>query len=159
MMKFIQRWKEEWWNRHESEIVRDYAERESELKQELDSHLEADRASFEKTRKLAQEAMDLQVATLKVREKELEELTKLMDSKRLDLARKNEELLNQIKLIEAKTSPSNVWVEAFGMGFSKAWDMMAPILMEGVKLSKKSIEDMAITDTLKRMNGNNKKTH
>lgn len=70
-----------------------------------------------------------------------------------DQARINEELRQQIHLLEAKASPSNVWAEAFTSGFNKAWDMMAPLMEEGSAKVRQSIYDKGVNDTLKRLEG------
>jgi hypothetical protein len=55
----------------------------------------------------------------------------------------NEDLRTQIKLIEAKARPDNVWVEAFTAGFNKAWDMMTKVIGNGFERSK----ELLITET------------
>ena len=51
-------------------------------------------------------------------DKEFEELKLLHETK-------SNELRQQIKLLEAKASPDQVWVSAFTAGVSKAWDLMS----------------------------------
>src|SRR3990167_6014586 len=92
---------------------------------------------------------------LETREKELdfkrrdiEDLEKRLHDKKSDLEKANEEIRNQIRLIEAKASPSSVWVESFSHGFSKAWDMMMPIVNEGSEKLKNSIYRKATDETI-----------
>ncbi len=49
-----------------------------------------------------------------------------------------------------KESPvsQDAWLEGFSAGFSKAWDMMMPMMKEGFNRSIKAIHDQAVTDTL-----------
>lgn len=60
---------------------------------------------------------------------------------------------------EKELSPEEVYIHGFKEGFNKAWEMMMPVMMEGVLKSKKSIEDQAIQETIRRNNGNYQKTH
>lgn len=53
------------------------------------------------------------------------------------------------KLEKVKALKDDVaWVEGFTLGFSKAWDMMAPLMTEGVIKMKQAIRDEAINATL-----------
>lgn len=61
--------------------------------------------------------------------------------------------------LEKDLTPEEVYIKGFSEGFNKAWEMMIPLMMEGVENSKKVIRDMAIDETLRRNFGNNKKTH
>ena len=47
--------------------------------------------------------------------------------------------------------PANVWAEAFTLGFSKAWDMMAPLMTDGVRRMEETIRTQAIEETLARL--------
>lgn len=46
------------------------------------------------------------------------------------------ELKEQLRILEAKASPDGVFIEAFGLGFSKAFDMMADVIGAGFRKSK-----------------------
>ena len=70
-------------------------------------------------------------ATLDKNQADLEDMARRLQDRKEDLAKANEELKAQIRLIEAKASPDSVWVQAFSQGFSKAWDMMIPIMSSG----------------------------
>lgn len=74
-----------------------------------------------------------------------------LNDKKASLERANEELKTQIRLIEAKASPDNVWVESFSCGFSKAWDVMNPFIVQSVEQMKKYIERKSIDETLNNL--------
>lgn len=40
------------------------------------------------------------------------------------------------------------WLEGFNLGFSKSWDMMIPLMQEGVLKMKDAIRNQAIDETL-----------
>src|SRR3990167_1561708 len=85
---------------------------------------------------------------LDFKRRDIEDLEKRLHDKKSDLEKANEEIRNQIRLIEAKASPSSVWVESFSHGFSKAWDMMMPIVNEGSEKLKNSIYRKATDETI-----------
>ena len=85
---------------------------------------------------------------LDFKRRDVEDLEKRLHDKKSDLEKANEEIRNQIRLIEAKASPSSVWVESFSHGFSKAWDMMMPIVNEGSEKLKNSIYRKATDETI-----------
>ena len=70
-----------------------------------------------------------------------------------ELAKANEELKTQLRLLEAKASPSNVWAEAFALGFGKAWDMMLPLMREGVQKTYETVFTEAVEQTLTGLEG------
>lgn len=62
---------------------------------------------------------------------QIDELQQRIIDRRVELAKVNEDLKTQIRLIEAKARPDTVWVEAFGCGFVQGWKSrgeMAPQL-------------------------------
>ena len=63
----------------------------------------------------------------------------------------NEDLQTQIRLIEAKARPDAVWVMAFTAGFLKAWEVMQPLMAEGIANAHAMIRNQAIDDSLKNL--------
>ncbi len=61
--------------------------------------------------------------------------------------------------IEKETTPEEVYIHGFKEGFNKAWDMMLPVMSDGMEKLKKSIKDRAISETLDNLNGNHKKNN
>jgi hypothetical protein len=82
---------------------------------------------------------------------EVDELLKRVLDKKIEIENKNKDLLDQIRLIEAKASPDQVWASAFSLGFSKAWDMMLPILYDGFGKVKEEISNSAKIETLRNL--------
>jgi len=64
---------------------------------------------------------------IKIEEEEVNYRLKVLEDRKVELAKADNELKNQIRLIEAKASPSSVWVEAFTAGVNKTWEMLRPI--------------------------------
>src|SRR3990167_6906624 len=129
-----------------SEKELDFKRRDIEVKEE---------ETNEKEKELDFKRRDIEVKEEETNEKELdfkrrdiEDLEKRLHDKKSDLEKANEEIRNQIRLIEAKASPSSVWVESFSHGFSKAWDMMMPIVNEGSEKLKNSIYRKATDETI-----------
>lgn len=79
---------------------------------------------------------------------DLEENLKRVNDKKVELAKANKDLAQQIRLLEAKASPDQVWLSAFQMGFSKAWGMMKPVIYDGFDKVKQEISDNAKMETL-----------
>ena len=155
----FRRWKEEWWTKRESELIAEYATKEAAMKEDLADHLEADRVAFAARLEESESRIESIIQKnirLKSDEAELNEYQRRVDDKRVELARLNSELLTQIRIAESKNSPSSIWEIAFTAGFSKAWDMMIPLMTDGVQRSKKLIEDTAISETIRRINVTNK---
>ena len=114
------RWKQSWLNSQESKWKEEYATKEAEWKKEIASLNESgDR-----------EASEIK-ETLDRTERDLDDLARRLQDKKEALEKANQELRDQLRLIEAKASPDSVWTQAFSQGFSKAWDMMLPIMSSG----------------------------
>lgn len=159
-MKIIQRLKEEWLNRNEAKLKAEYASNFEVMRKNFDKEMNERMESYKKAVEIVDQNLKIEKAKLEIRENEVKEIERSIEDKKIELAKKNEDLANQIRLIEAKASPDQVWVSAFGLGFSKAWDMMMPLMNEGNVRSRKIIEDQAIAETVKRMsNGNYKKNN
>ena len=94
---------------------------------------------------------------LKRQEAELNELMASIKERSAELQRLDKEVSNQVRAIDKKTLPSNIWVEAFTEGFSKAWECMWPLQQEALIKMKRYIEEQAIQSVLDRKNGNHKK--
>jgi len=65
-------------------------------------------------------------------------LSKIFVSRK-SLIQENENLKKQIE---------KVWIDAFNLGFSKAWDMTGQVQMDGILRARKMIEDQAINRTI-----------
>lgn len=117
-------------------LYKEFSDKEDKLRKELD------KAHFvieEKLAKLSREKVDLE-----------EDENRVLDRK-MELARVNNELKTQIRLIEAKASPDNVWVEAFAQGFDKAWTVMLPFMLSGIERAKEEIRNQEIDSSIPRL--------
>ena len=93
---------------------------------------------------------------LKRQEAELNELMASIKERSQELQRLDKEVSNQVRAIDKKTLPSNIWVEAFTEGWNKAWECMWPLQQEALIKMKRYIEEQAIQSVLDRKNGNHK---
>lgn len=119
-------WKNEWWARHAGALQATYAEQEAAL-----------RATLEASQ-----------AALKIQEQDLADLLQRQEARKLELLQANEDLKTQLRCIEAKAAPSEVWASAFSLGFSKAWDMMVPLMQEGFGKTYERVFTEAVEQTL-----------
>lgn len=133
--RYILKLQEEWRQEHAQQLQK--------LAQENEAKLDLLRHAFNK------KVQDVELA-----KDEMVELEKRIEHKREELARLNDDLLARIRLEEAKASPATVWTEAFTLGFSKAWDMMVPLMTQGVAHMEKTIRDKVLEEELGRLNGN-----
>ena len=120
-------------------------EQENKLLSKYSSVIDELEKKFDESLKKKEDELRLQTST----QYEVEQLNKRLEEKKIDLEKKNEELRQQIRVIEAKASPDKVWESSFSLGFSKAWDMMVPIMMNGMEKVKTQIKNSAHEDAMK----------
>lgn len=154
--KLKEQWKKKWLSENQEKLIQEF---DSELKtvQEemlaLKSSLTQSSEELKSKKKSLEEEMQSQFHQIEIKRVDNEALSLKLDSI-------NESIRQQILLAETKANPANVWTDAFSLGFSKAWDMMMPMMTQGLSNSKKMIEDAAIQSTLTRIShGNNKKNN
>ena len=128
-----QQWKTQWWSRREASLHSEFALREGELRARLLAGLTQ---LEEKERELKGLEADCTMGASR------------LEQRRVELAQANEDLREQLRLLEAKARPDAVWAEAFSLGFSKAWDMMLPIMTGGMERLKTAVRDAAIQETV-----------
>ena len=136
------KWKQGWWLKHASELAKIYESSEKDLRQKFEIEIEII--------KVRKESL---IRKLQLEEEELTYKLKLVEERKIEAARIDNEIKNQIRLLEAKASPSSVWAEAFTSGMNKAWDILLPVMTENLEKVKKKIYDDAVRDTVNRMNG------
>ena len=124
-----------------AEIELEFRQKEEEL-----------RKGFEDSFTKVKNDIDEKLSKLRKQQADLEDDEQRVLDRKKELAKTNEELKVQIRLIEAKASPDSVWAEAFGHGFSKAWDMMLPIMMDGIQKVKDEIRNQEIDNSMPRLN-------
>ena len=135
---------ENWLESNKKKLEQVYKKDLAAVQEEYDNLLEAQRNQVDTLRQSILE----QEETLSRKKEDVESLQTRVSDRQAELARLNEDLKTQIRLIEAKAAPDTVWTSAFSLGFSKAWDMMLPLMNEGFANSRKVIEDKAISATL-----------
>ena len=142
------KWKEEWLKRNSDlldSLNKEYADKQKHLEDSLTKF-----ASEIQTKKQSL------LNRVKMEEEEVEYRLKVVEDRKLDLINTDNHLKAQIKLLEAKASPTSVWTEAFSLGVSKTWDMLLPIMAGNVETLKKKIYEDATFDAVSRMNGKKK---
>lgn len=160
--RLLKRWKEEWWERHSEKLALEYANQESHLKAELDELLTKDKLAFtSKLEELKREGLELETRLMKlsIKKIELSEIESRVDAKKAELDILNSELLTKIRVAESKGSPSGIWNQAYGQGFQAGYDFAIKFLPELSDRQVNLIKEIAISDTLKRFNGNHKKNN
>ena len=118
------------------ELVLRLDEKKKELDKQYQEELKEHIANLEKVAKDRRDLEDLE--------------TRVLDRKK-ELERVNEELKVQIRLIEAKSSPDQVWASAFGQGYSKAWDSIRPLMDQGIDKIKETIRNEEIEASIPRI--------
>lgn len=156
--KLLNKWKEEWWERHRESILAEYSFREESLMKELQSTLDEKKDYLNSSLK---EVNDHSIE-LDYKKKDIQELKLRLDERKIELEEANDDLQDQLRMLEAKAHPSAIWTEAFTAGFNHAWNTMKPLVFENLERSKKLIHDMAVEETIRnnpqwRMNGYDKK--
>lgn len=128
----------------EETLIANYSKNESDLEKlhhenraKLETHFKQELTELKHRHDLEKKRVeDLEVRTLDRKE---------------ELAKVNEELKTQIRLIEAKARPDSIWINAFSAGANRAFESFQPIINEMIEKSKKVIEERAIDESLKRI--------
>lgn len=149
-MKFIDRWKQEWWSKHAGELAKQYESSRIDLIHSFEEEIK-------KTTQTWEIEKEIKLSRIKLHEEEINYRLESLEHRKLELARLNEELRTQIKIIEAKSHPSEVWAQAFTAGVTKSWDLIQPFMIENIEKIKKQLYDDAYTKAIGSINGNNKK--
>jgi len=122
------------------ELTKDVAEKELEIKLQ----------DFQHRKELSLKRMELE-------EQEVEYRIKALGERKCELIKADNELREQIKLLQAKASPNEVWTHAFTTGVSKSLDMFIPTLTEGLDKFKSKIKEEALAEAIARLRVTNKK--
>jgi len=149
--KLKAKWKSEWLAKHQEEIRNSFERDITTLSEELESM----RFEWKGRIQVLEDSMRHRELDLQLKRRQLDELINEVDDKKVTLEQKKAELAQQIKIIEAKSSPSSIWTEAFTLGVSKSWDMILPMMQPNMeKILKKIREDAAIEAIARLKNGN-----
>lgn len=126
VLSYLSASRRRWWAHREAQLREEYAQHERTLTDALQQ---------------TKERLERELAQVAAMESQCKD-------RREDLARTSTELREQLRLLEAKASPSHVWAEAFSLGFSKAWDMMLPLMKAGIGKSEQALFDEAVNAAL-----------
>ena len=142
--KLFDKWKHEWWINQVSKLEEEYKDKKLELELEFEKEID----EITKKREFDKQSI---INRIEFEEEELNHRLKVLEDRKIEAIKADNELKTQIKLLEAKASPSSVWVEAFTAGVHKTWDMLLPVMTGNVEAMRKKIYEDAINDSLKRM--------
>ena len=151
LSKFMQRFRNDWLAKQEAKLKVEFAPKLAAIQESCQS---AERSLLQQKNDLDRHKNDLDG-----RIQELERIKSQCDSqeiilkdRQVALEKANEELRTQLRLIEAKASPDSVWVEAFSLGYGKAWDTMADIWQSGLAKAVEDARTNAIDQTIRNIN-------
>lgn len=151
-MKFIDRWKSEWWIKESANLANQYESKKKDLVIKFESELLATELEWTQNKKLLENKICLEQQEINFRLDSIE-------SRKQELLRVDNDLKTQIKIIEAKAHPSEIWAQAFTAGVTKSWDLIQPFMTENIEKIKKQLYDDAYTKAIGSLNGNHKKNY
>jgi len=147
--KLKNRWKQEWYNRNSAQIAREFDGRRIELVKRLEDEIEETRLRWESKK-------DSLLNKIRLEQEEIAFKTESINCKKIQLNSMEEDYRLQIKLMEAKASPSNFWAEAFSQGVSKTWDLLQSVQVSNMEKLKKQLFDDAYEEAIRSLNDNKK---
>ena len=136
------KWKIEWWLNHAAELALLHQDKLADITKKFEAEIDSQTL---KNRQL--------LNNLQLEEEELEYRIKTVKERIIEMTKRDNELREQIRLLEAKASPSSVWCEAFTQGMNKAWDLMLPTVIDNVEKLKTKIREDATREAIDRLNG------
>lgn len=136
-----------WWESRQFQIKEQFRIKEEEMTKELERNYLKLKGDLSKGHdELKQKLRDIERET-----EQANYLKEKLSKEKEDLERANKDLRDQIKLIEAKARPDQVWASAFSEGFSKAWDMMQPLMTKGLDKMIESERAKEIENSVSRL--------
>jgi len=129
--------KEKWLEEKEKKLKLEFKERLDKLWMESASRENEQKKRIEDL----EQSLSKKLENLKLDEE-------IASRRREELERESLSLKEQLRIIEAKAHPSSVWTEAFGQGFSKAWDSIKEVVYKDYENVKKMIYERAVEETL-----------
>ena len=140
-----QRLKAQWLASQEAKLQAEFAPRLKAVEESLSMQ--------EQTLEAKRQDVASQQHLLEVKLRDVEDAKRRLADRQVELAQTSEETRTQIRLLEAKASPDNVWVEAFSRGYEKAWETMWPFFESNLTRVKEVIRRVAIDETLTNLQG------
>ena len=126
----FKKWKEGWLRGQEETLKKGFEVRLSSMKEQYGVLLRHEESIY------------------KQKQDDLAYEQKRLEDTKLYAAKCNEDLRQQIKLIEAKSSPDQVWVSAFTSGFNTAYQSMSAFLQKDVEVKRDIIRDGAYNEAI-----------
>lgn len=156
--KLKSQWKNDWWIKECGNVATEYQSRRNDLEKRLQEELARFEEAFDIEKEISCVRIESERKKIKLLEEEVEYRFKTLEERRLELIKVDNELKTQIKLLEAKASPSAVWSEAFSQGMSKCWDLALPFMQENIEKFKTKVKEDAAVEAIQRLkNAPNKK--
>lgn len=149
--KLKSKWKNDWWAKECGNIAKEYQVRRNDLESKLQGELDRIKETFEIEKEILSVRIDSERNKVKIAEDEVLYRFGSLEERKLELIRADNELKSQIKLLEAKASPSAVWSEAFSQGMSKSWDLILPVMLENIEKLKSKIKEDATMEAIQRL--------
>lgn len=151
------KWKEVWWAKNVEALSREYSAKKEEIISHLEEDLKQTKKVWDNERLKLQSEIDLGEHRLSILQEDITYRKKLLEDRRMELILADNKVKEQIKLLEAKASPSGVWAEAFTLGVSKCWDLLLPAMTENIDKMKTRIKEDCAREAIGRFNATNKK--
>jgi hypothetical protein len=126
----FKQWKEAWLKSQEETLKKEFAARLSSIKEQYEIQIRHMESLY------------------KQKQDDVAYESKRVEDSKLALAKCNGDLRQQIKLIEAKASPDQVWVSAFTSGFNTAYQSMSAFLQKDVEVKRDLIRESAFNEAI-----------
>lgn len=97
---------------------------------------------------LAAHRLALQETTTATKQREVALLEQQLATRQAELLAANEEARVHLRELEAKARPDAIWTSAVQLAFSKAWDLLLPLVKQGVSKGDDIVYTEAVNETL-----------
>lgn len=131
------------------------ARQEATLQQEFQPRLEALKAAQEVCLEVvARQTAEAEAALQKVERlrQSVADSEVLLQDRQVAVRQASEELRQQLRLLEAKASPTEVWSQAMATGYRAALETLTPLMREGMSTMLEKVRQDAIDQTVKNIN-------
>ena len=137
-------WKSKWLARQEATLQQEFQLRLQALQQAQEQQLQA----------VATQTAEVEVVLQKVErlKKAVADSEVLLQDRQIAVQHASEELRQQLRLLEAKASPTEVWSQAMAPGYRVALETLTPLMREGMSTMLDKVRQDAIDQTLKNIN-------
>ncbi len=153
----ILKWKQEWWLKNASILAKEYQSKQVDLEKKLSEEVSLKIQKLELERDILYAQVRSEIERGKLLQEEVTYRTKTLEDRKMELIREDNELREQIKVLQAKAAPDQVWTHAFTAGVSKTIDMLIPTITEGFDKFKVQVREEAMKEAIARLRAPNKK--